>query len=103
MVMLDRGLALRESKIEKIATGISELAGLSFLLGLTVTVCGCAYIMNILEKTFDKQGYIKRQKEKEKIVESYISALKQLCGETQKEREERRFYEYMERQGIKFT
>lgn len=96
----------REGNIEKIVGGMSEVVGLSFLLGLTVAVCSYAKIREALEKTFDKEGYLRRQEEKEQIVNDYISALKQICGETKQEREqreERQFYEYLERQGISFN
>ncbi len=96
----------RESRIEKIVVGMSEVIGISFLLGLTMAVCGYAKIRDVLEKTFDKEGYLRRQEEKEQIVNDYISALKQICGETQKgreQREERQFYEYLERQGVSFN
>ncbi len=92
-----------ESRIEKIVSGVSEVVGLSFLLGLTVAVCGYARIRDALEKTFDKEGYLKRQREKEQIVNDYISALKQICGETKEQMEEREFYEYLGRQGVSFS
>ncbi len=92
-----------ESRIEKIASGVSEVVGLSFLLGLTVAVCGYAGIRDALERTFDKRRYWERKKEGERILNEYVSALRQIGGETQQEREERQFCEYLGRQGVRFN